>query len=360
MAFTKVSDLKTAFLAFLDEKKDDGIITTDAVEEMVAWFKENTKNEKKKRNKEPKDPNRVKKPIPASWLFRDQNRQQIIADHFEGGTAKGSLISQKAKELWDSMSAEERSPYEKETAEKWITYREANPSTTPSTPKKDFNFNPSEERTIPDAWEGPFEGKYLHKYANGYKVGVGRFETFEEAIAAAEKLENCGGITMNTGKRAGYTLRLSNDPVTPAVDDAMGPFVSWTKKDFVQVKVEKKKRTKKAATKEEPKEDPKEEPKEEPKEDGVNPYDEETEDEDEDEMPSLEPASTPQMNDDDSDSDSDSEDEDMEVVQWVFENTTYLVDEKTNQLFDFETQDPINKIRKQKKNGGGWKLKTKN
>ena len=345
MAFTKVSDLKTAFLAFLDEKKDDGIITTDAVEEMVAWFKENTKKENKKRNKEPKDPNRVKKPIPASWLFRDQNRQQIIADHFEGETPRGSLISQKAKELWGSMSAEERSPYEKETAEKWITYREANPSTTPSTPKKDFNFNPSEERTIPDAWEGPFEGKYLHKYANGYKAGVGRFETFDEAIAAAEKLENCGGITMNTGKRAGYTLRLSNDPVTPAVDDPMGPFVSWTKKDFVQVKVEKKKRSKKAATKEEPKEN------------GVNPYYEETESEDE--MPSLEPASTQQMNDDDSDSDSDSDDEDMEVVQWVFEDTKYLVDEKTNQLFDFETQDPINKIRKQKKNGG-WKLKDKN
>ena len=235
MVFTKATELKVAFLAFLVETyQEDGSISAEVVDEITTWFSENTKKEKRKTTKEEKDPNRVKKPIPASWLFRDQNRQQIIKDHFEGETVKGSVISQKAKELWLTMTTEEKEPYEKETQEKWVLYRDANPSSSasPSTPKKEFNFNKDEEREVPEDWNGPFEGKFLHKYASGYKAGVGRFETFEEAITAAKKLDNCGGITMNVGKRHGYTLRVSNDPATPTVKDDMGPFMSWTKKDF--------------------------------------------------------------------------------------------------------------------------------
>lgn len=303
----------------------------------------------------------MKKPVPASWLFRDQNRQKIISDHFEGESAKGSMISQKAKEIWSSMSDEEKQPYITQTEEKWVLYREANPSSTPTTPKKDFNFTDKYPDTLPEKWEGPFEKKYLHKYAKGYKVGVGRFETFEEAIVAAEQTENCGGITMSTGKRPGFTLRVSNDPVTDTESDPMGPFVSWIKKDYTPITTPRKKKTSKKVPENNTESEPQDKPKEVDQSEGENNSD--------DEMPFQEKPSnsnestyndeTEDESEDSDDSDGDDDDaDDLEVIQWDFKGRSYLIDEKTNELFDFDTQEPIGKIRKTKKDGG-YKLKDK-
>ena len=368
MVFTKAPELKEAFLGFLVETyQEDGTISAEVVEEITTWFKEHTKTEKKTKRKEEKDPNRVKKPIPASWLFRDKNRQQIIKDHFEGETVKGSVISQKAKELWLKMTEEEKEPYEKETQEKWVLYRDANPSSSasPSTPKKEFNFNKDEEREVPEDWNGPFDEKFLHKYACGYKAGVGRFETFEEAITAANGLEKCGGITMNMGKRSGYTLRVSNDPMTPTVKDEMGPFMSWTKKGFTPQVAEKKKKKSKKVTKDEEVEPTVEDKVEPTVEDKVEDSSDD-EDEDGENMPELITSNKIQTDnsnvntdgEQEEDSDSDSEEEDgLQVVQWEFDGTKYLVDEGNDELYDFDTQEPLGKKRKSKKNGGGFKIK---
>jgi len=362
-SYTKVPALKQAFFDFLNEKLEDSAITQDAYDEMTGWFNQNTKKERKKRSPARNDdPNRVKRPVPASWMFRDENRQKIMDEHFDGEQVKGSMIAGKAKELWDSMSAEEKEPYETRHAEKWAAYKEANPSSTPTKPKVEFNFvEKGDVFGVPDGWEGPFYNKYLHKYADGYSIGVGRFATFEEAIEAAEKMENCGGITMDTGSRKGYTLRKSNDPQTDLRESPTGKYVSWTKKHFVTPKQpEKKTKAKKTKV-------PAKKVEKEPSEDYTD-------------MPDLEPATASQQEDepvvsknedaekydaetesesDDSDSDSEDEDgEELKVTEWSFKNKKYLVDTETNQLYDFDTQDPLKKHRKYYADKDTWKLKS--
>jgi len=300
----------------------------------------------------------VKRPVPASWMFRDENRQKIKDEHFDGDNVKGSLVAEKAKELWESMSAIEKEPYETKYKEKWASYKEGNPSSTPTKPKVEFNFMENEEAEVPDGWDGPFENKYLHKFAVGYTVGTGRFATFEEAVKEAEKIENCGGITMDTGSRKGYTLRVSNDPQTDSRENPTGKFVSWTKKDFVMPKQEKKKKTKKEKMEKTP---------------DMN--DDENEDaySDNSSMPELEPSepstkpevsstnSDDDSDDSDDDSDDDSEDdsdaEQLAVSVWTHQEKKYLVDEK-NILYDFDTQDPLKKYRKYTPKNDSWKIKS--
>ena len=54
-------------------------------------------NEKKTRGRVAKakdvDPDRVKRPSPASWMFRDENRGKIIEEHFGGEKTKGSEVA---------------------------------------------------------------------------------------------------------------------------------------------------------------------------------------------------------------------------------------------------------------------------
>ena len=59
-------------------------------------------------------------------------------------------------------------------------------------------------------WHGPFNGRKLSKLAIGSKLGVGSFNTLEEAIIAADALgDACSGVTYNANCKTGgaYTLR---------------------------------------------------------------------------------------------------------------------------------------------------------
>jgi len=67
---------------------------------------------------------RPKRPVPASWMFRNENRAQIIADHFGGKSPKGTTLATKAKELWEAMSADARAPYESRRTKLWKAYKE--------------------------------------------------------------------------------------------------------------------------------------------------------------------------------------------------------------------------------------------
>ncbi len=74
------------------------------------------------------DPNRVKRPVPASWMFREEHRQKIIDEHFNGEKVNSCLVSRKAKELWHNLSQEVKEPYETRREKMWQAYKKANPS----------------------------------------------------------------------------------------------------------------------------------------------------------------------------------------------------------------------------------------
>ena len=297
-------------------------------------------NEKKTRGRVAKakdvDPDRVKRPSPASWMFRDENRAKIIAEHFDGQKTKGSEVAKKAKEVWDEMSEEDRKPWTDRHAEMWAAYKTANPGSgaKSSTPSSPFNVEIASEVENPDGWNGPHEGKYLHKMAAGSARGVGKFPTFAEAVEAANALDTCGGITYD--KKLGYQLRVGTDPITHSDGDV----VSWTKENHVMKSPEKKTRGggKKKET------GPSEE---ELAAAQTEMFGAETDNDEESGGAAIEKVVVPDAADSESDSDSDEdtdeEGEGMEVVPWDYKGKTYLLDETTQEVYDYDSQEKIGK-----------------
>jgi len=372
MVFTKVPELKVSFLEFLDRNKEE--IGDDVHKMMTDWFVENTKKTRVKKEKEEKDPNRVKKSLPPSWLWKADNKEKIKEEHFGGENTKGSLISKKAKDIWDNeLSDDEKAPYIEKYKVQMAKYREANPPKTAKKEKKEFNFNAEEERVVGDDWDGPHEDKLLWKYAAGRSIGEGRFDTFEKAVEAANKLPECGGITM--GKN-GYTLRKGNDPITDDKDDKNGPFVSWTKKDFTMPKKENMKKKKKEKKVEEVAEKVEDESKEVGEKVEAETS---TDDEGEAEVVSEKvdgeaeistndesivgspqateyDAETEDESDEESDEESDDEDAQVQVKSWTYKGKSYLVD-GNDIVYDAETEDEVGVRVSSKKSDDGWRLK---
>lgn len=108
-----------------------------------------------------------------------------------------------------------------------------------------LEYDDSDDSTIPfldtitpKGWDGPFYGKFLRGNVSGRKKDVGRFETFEEAVKAASKIEECNGITYEPGDKThpeGFFLRLGCDGLeTQKLNRRIywadaDSFVSWTK-----------------------------------------------------------------------------------------------------------------------------------
>jgi hypothetical protein len=382
MVFTKVVDLKKNFLEYLERNQEE--VGDGMYEKIVDWFAQNTKKTRVKKETEEKDPDRVKKSVPPSWLWKAENKEKIKEDYFGGEDVKASMISQKAKYIWDNtLTDEEKKPYIEKYTNQMEKYREANPSKTTKKEKKEFNFDVEEGRNVPDNWDGPHEGKYLWKYATGRSIGEGRFDTFEKALNAAEKLPECGGITM--GKN-GYTLRKGNDPMTQNGDDKNGPFMSWTKKEFTPPKKDEMKKKKKEAKK---KEDKKVEKKVDNKEikdkdvpesveenaehildtstddddDGETEEEEEKKEEKKDETEEEEEKKEEKKDETEEDSDDESDDESdedqVQVETWEYKGVSYLVD-NDNVVYDSNTEEKIGSRVQSKKTPGTWKLKKTN
>ena len=355
MAFAKkMTTFKKEFTKFLTTVESDLDMNLDVI---MTWVEDY--EEKKIVKREEKDPNRVKKPVPASWMWRNENREKIQKEYFDGENVKGSLISKKAQEIWKEMSDEEKRPYEERRAELWEEYKASNPTSTTSTPraKETFEFDEDEEVETPENWEGPHNGKFLKKYACGKKIGIGRFATFEEAIAAANDNSECGGITR--GKN-GYTLRKGFDPMTDTENDKNGPFTSWTKKGYMPETTKKTKKSKKKEKKESEVEkdaDPKVEVL--AKTETTDPEVEtntskKTEVSDSDEEEDSNDADTKEDTyENDTDNEETDDEEALSVEQWEHNGTTYFLDENTNILYDSETHEEVGKRKKSK---GEWKV----
>ena len=121
---------------------------TDGMNALVAWVSENTKKKKTRATKKDEDPTRVKRPIPASWMFREEKRVEIQEKYFEGQAVKGAMIAKKAAELWESMSDEDKKPYNDRREKAWEIYKDSNP-----TPAKRPHFSLMNKQKIRDTFE---------------------------------------------------------------------------------------------------------------------------------------------------------------------------------------------------------------
>lgn len=320
--------------------------TMSLFEKVIEMNEKKTKREKKPKNE---DPDRVKRPVPASWMFRDENREQIVQEHFGGEKVKGSDLAKKAMELWNEMSEEAREPWVTKRQELWDAYKAENPSSSASSPKSAFDVESDDGVEVPEGWSGPFSSKYLNGYAAGRARGVGKFNTFEAAYDAAKEMDTCGGITFD--QKNGYQLRVGCDPISiPSSGDYT---VSWTKDGHEVATPAKKVRAKKAkkiSVEDEVQSNQMTElfgsdVEDDAVEDGrVTPEIARCQDE---EQEAVYMAETDGEEDDD-------EDEEMEVETWDFEGKTYLLDDKNGDVYDYDSQDLIGK-----KGEGDFKEKVK-
>ena len=276
-------------------------------------------NYKAPRSSRAEKPSGGKRVANAYVLWTKENREKIVTDHFDGVAPKASEVTKKASSLWNEMSEEDKQPWKDKSNELKVAAG-LSPSSSPSSAWK---FEKKVDVDVPTGWSGPFTGKYLARYAAKGR-GVGRFATFEEAVEAANALGGqCGGITL---EQKAYTLRVGNDPIRHEnPGQSSYSEASWTKDDFEPEVAPKatKKKTKKAAKKVDEENE------------GGDDYNAETEDEGDGEaMPALE-----NNNDDDEDED----DEETEVERWEFNGKIYLLDPKTNEVYDASSCELIGK-----------------
>jgi hypothetical protein len=343
---TKMDALKASFVKIsTQESKNTDASWTDDLETftMKLFAKiEELSAKKVQRAKKPKneDPDRLKRPVPASWMWRDENREQIVEDHFSGEKVKGSEVAKKAMELWKEMSEEEQEPWVTKRQELWDAYKAENPSRTSSSPKSPFNVDKDVEVEVPEGWNGPHEGKFLRGFAAGRAVGVGKFETFAEAVEAAKSMDKCGGITYD--EKRGYTLRVACDP-EQIVEDEIHQ-ISWAKENHT-VKREKKTRGKK-----EKKADVAEVEKKAPAALEAELFGSDTDEEEEVEDGRVTPKIARCMDEEDAsgagpavEADESDEEEEMEVAPWEYKGVTYLLDEKTGDVYDYDEQELVGK-----------------
>ena len=187
--------------------------------------------------------------------------------------------------------------------------------------KKPINLDFDALPEAPEEWTGPFNGKKLRSLANGGKLGVGKFYSFDDAVKAAEELgETCSGITYEakTGK---YSLRKRFEWCGDGVE---GEDCSWVQGEIT---VSKPKVTKPKATKAKAEKKPKDTKAEKPKTKKAKKVAVAPE-------PEPEPEVVEETEDDD-------DAEEVSVRKWTYEGTQYLLDDASGEVYDIETQEVI-------------------
>jgi hypothetical protein len=292
---------------------------------MKLMEKKTKKPKKERREGEPK------RPASSYMMWLKDNRENIILEHFSDvelvGREKVTLVAKKAGALWKLLSDEEKSPWE----EKYTTAREEYLANRPEGSGKksvdfDFSTKDSEETECPDGWNGPHPVKYLWGYTSvGRARGVGNFATLADAITAAEKLgDKCGGITK---EKFGYTLRLGGE----LYQDLNKTYqVSWLKNVY-NGKVKSPKRSPSPNRSPSPKSS--------------------LESDEEDIVAPIPKISVPKTEPDEESEDDETDDEEISVEPWEYKGTTYLLDESTNIVYDYDNQEEIGRRTK----GGKFK-----
>jgi hypothetical protein len=247
-------------------------------------------------------------------LWLSENRASLKE---ELGGGKVTEVAKLGGERWKMLSEEEKSEWKD---------RARGMSVEERVKKAKWSFDLKNNEGDDEKYEGwsvENVGYFLEgKTEAGTKRGEGSFMRLSEAIDAANKLGNgCGGIVKGN---SGYTLKLSGEK--KAVKDPIYKeyIKCWVKEDLEGVATYSEKKSKRKVAKilkkseeEEKVEEKEEEEKEEVKAEEIFKEDEEEEE------------------------DEDSENEEPELEEYVYKGKTYLLDENTNLVYDYDTQDEI-------------------
>tara|TARA_X000000950_G_C13867962_1_gene641651 strand:- start:594 stop:1736 length:1143 start_codon:yes stop_codon:yes gene_type:complete len=304
------------------------------------------------KTKKIKDPSAPKRATSAYLLWLNENRETIISEHFGEdeltGREKVSKVGKKAGELWKAMNEEDKTPYIEKSKEQQAIYKAAMAEYKPSSvvAVKPDNLDFSELPEAPAEWTGPFNGKKLHKLANGGKMDVGKFYSFEAAVKAAEELgDSCSGITYES-KSGKYSLRKTFNWCGDGVE---GEDCSWVRGEITVCtpkeskpkeakKPKKAKKSKKAQvvsvtanplmemeveTETFGTPEPKAEKSKKSKKLAV--------------APEPEPEVVEESEDED-------EDEEVSVRRWTHQGKQYLLDDHSGEVYDMETQEVIGQL----------------
>ena len=289
-----------------------------------------------KSGKKMKDPNAPKRATSAYLLWLNANREEIISEHFGEveltGRDKVSKVGKKAGELWNAMSEDDKADYVAESKKLQEEYKAAmaeyKPTECYTTKPSNLDFDALPE--APDGWTGPFNGKKLRSLANGGKLGVGKFYSFDEAVKAAIELctdsyEEFSGITYEA-KFGKYSLRKKFEWCGDGVE---GEDCSWVQGEITvsKPKVTKPKATKAKAEKKPKATKPKDTKVEKPKTKKAKKV-----------AVAPEPEPEPEVVEETEDED---DAEEVSVRKWTYEGTQYLLDDASGEVYDIETQEVI-------------------
>ena len=299
------------------------------------------------KGKKIKDPNAPKRATSAYLLWLNENRETIISENFGEdeltGREKVSKVGKKAGELWKAMNPEDKTPYIEKSKEQQAAYKIAKAEYEPSSvvPVKPDNLDFSELPEAPAEWTGPFNGKKLHKLANGGKMNVGKFYSFDDAVAAAEELgESCSGITYEakTGK---YSLRKSFNWCGDGVE---GEDCSWVRGEITvctpkeskpktskpkEVKTKKTKKSKKAQVVSITVNAPMEVEADTMTFSAPAPKTKKSK------KIAVAPEPEPEEEDDE---------EEVSVKRWTYQGKQYLLDDSSGEVYDMDTQEVIGQL----------------
>jgi hypothetical protein len=317
-------------LSIIQNYSTDGIINNVPQEELLKALMEisNASQKETKRSKRKSDPNAPKRPTSAYMFWLTENRQDITDTYFsdfntienwdidskkeyylskglsdtdkegmplkEGKPRSVALITTKAGLLWKELDSEDKQPYEdkfKAAQEEYITLKA---SYRPSV------MTQSAEELLQDApegWEGAHRGFTINKTVKDeHNRTIKIFKSFTEAIEKAESLGlQCYGITQT---KRGYSVR------TGILKKCEKSIASWTKMDYESPIKSKRGSSQKSLS-----------------EESINTVKE-----------------TAKEDDDDSDNE-------MLVQEITVDGKSYYLNEKTNEVYDPESQECLGKYK---------------
>jgi hypothetical protein len=314
-----------ALLSIIQKYSTNGIINNVPQEELLKALMEISKSSPKetKRSKRTHDPNAPKRPTSAYMFWLNENRQDIKETYFsdfdtidnwdidskkEYYSSKGlnepdnegkprivALVTTKAGILWKALGSEEKQPFEdkfKDAQEEYITLKASYRPTVIET-------IPENLQDAPDGWGGAHSGFAIDKSVkddNGKTIKI--FKSFTDAIEKAESLGvQCYGITQT---KRGFSVK------TGILKKCDKSIASWTKLDFEAPIKSKRGRPQKSSS-----------------EEAIN---------------TIKEISKEVEVDEDSDNE-------MLVQEITIEGKSYYLNEKTNEVYDPESQECLGKYK---------------
>ena len=208
------------------QTNEDGTMCLVPVETMES-IRSLLSKPKGRKTKGKKDPLAPKKAINAYMLWLADNRSTIKASLLaKGEDAKPKDVLVEAGVQWTLVEEEERTPFNEAYEADKLRYAEEMESYSPSpVPTPDEDYDSMDIPDAPEGWNGPMVWTYISLCVRDEDRKMVMFQDFDEAIAAANDIEECGGITKTS---TGYSLRKGSKCVGNPEGSRSG-MASWTK-----------------------------------------------------------------------------------------------------------------------------------